>query len=91
MNNITIFGHPLPDVQDCIATVNSATTFLKADVVNLYGYIPDEPADILKTAITMLFGTYEHVWMPFGLCHIAQTFQRFIDRLAPTSHSVSRV
>jgi hypothetical protein len=36
---------------------------------------------ITKTAIIMSFGLFEYLFMPFGLCNAAQTFQRFMDRL----------
>ena len=39
-----------------------------------------EPSDVLKTAITILFGLFEFVHMPFGLCNAAQTFQQFMDQ-----------
>jgi hypothetical protein len=37
--------------------------------------------DITKTAIITPFGLFEYLFMPFGLRNVAQTFQRFMDRL----------
>jgi hypothetical protein len=39
------------------------------------------PADILKTAITMLFGLFEFLRMTFGLRNAGNTFQRRMDRI----------
>ena len=32
--------------------------------------------DIQKTDIVTLFGSFEFLVMPFGLCNVTQTFQR---------------
>ncbi len=38
------------------------------------------PADIQKTAITTLFGSFEYLRMLFGLMNAGATFQRKVDR-----------
>ncbi len=37
------------------------------------------PADIQKTAVTMPFGVFKYLRMPFGLMNSGATFQRKVD------------
>lgn len=54
------------------------TIFSKVNLQKVYHHIAIHPDDIPKTTITIPFGLFEFVTMPFGLSNAAQTFQRLI-------------
>jgi hypothetical protein len=72
--------YPLPNKLDFVGNAAWCTIFLKIDLRKSYHQIPVHPADIQKTAITTPFGSFEYLWMQFGLMNAGATFQRKVDR-----------
>ena len=82
LNAVTEPDHYLiPHLHDFAANLAGCTAFTKVDLVKAYHQVPAHPNDVPKTAITMPFGLFEYLWMPFGLRTAAQSFQRFFDQV----------
>ncbi|VDL57652.1 unnamed protein product [Hymenolepis diminuta] len=75
-------NYPLPNTQDFSSYLRNKKIFSKINLVRAYNRIPMAEADIRKTVITISFGLFKFLRMPFGLRDAAQTFQRFTDEIA---------
>ncbi len=73
-------SYPLPNMLDFAGEAAGCTIFSQIDLRKSYHQIPVHPADIQKTAITKPFGSFEYLWMPFGLMNAGATFHRKVDR-----------
>lgn len=82
LNAITIpERYPLRFITDLTQNLYSKKIFSKIDLVKAYHQVRVNEEDIPKTAIITPFGLFEFLYMPFGLCNAAQTFQRLIDQV----------
>ena len=73
--------YSIPLIADLTARLHGRKFFGKVDLIKRYHQIPVAEEDIAKTAITMPFGTFEFLRMPFGLKNAGQTFQRMMDEI----------
>lgn len=73
--------YPLPYLTDFTANLQGKIIFSKVDLQKAYHQVPIHPDDVAKTAVTTPFGLFEFLFMPFGLCNAAQTFQRLIHEV----------
>ena len=72
----------------CIPHINAVTSklhgmrfFSKVDLFKAFHQIPMNPDDVEKTAVATPFGTFEYLYMPFGLRNASATLQRHMDNL----------
>jgi hypothetical protein len=81
LNAETIKDHtPLMRQEDILESMARAAKVRgKIDLVCAYYQILMEIADIHKTAFKTLFGMYEWLVMPQGLCNAVATFQRYMN------------
>jgi hypothetical protein len=73
--------YPMPRIDDITQSFRGATVFTLLDLQKAFYQIKMAITDIPKTAITTPFGSFEFLYMPFGLRNASQTFQRCIDML----------
>ena len=71
--------YPLPRIDDSFDILGGNYYFSSLDLQAGYWQVGVNPADIEKTAFTCLYGLFEFVVMPFGLCNAPATFQRAMD------------
>lgn len=65
----------------CPLISQSRSNFTKLDLRSAVYANPVKEADILKTAVTIPFGMFEFLWMPFVLMGSSNTFQRLMDEV----------
>ncbi|GBN03848.1 hypothetical protein AVEN_78242-1 [Araneus ventricosus] len=79
LNTPTVLDRfPISHVHDFTHILFNEKNFSTIDLVRAYHKIPVAAADVPKTAMITPFGLFELLFMSFGLCNVAQTFQLFM-------------
>ncbi|GFV29751.1 hypothetical protein TNCV_1925761 [Trichonephila clavipes] len=73
--------YSIPNLTSFNENLKGKTILTKLDIQRAYHPISILPDVRHKTAIITNFGTFEFVFMPFGLCNAAQTWMRFIHEM----------
>lgn len=82
LNSVTVSDrYPIPHIHDLTNILHAKKIFSKLDIVRAYFHIPVHEKDIQKTAVTTPFGSFEFLFLNFGLKCAANTFQRFINEV----------
>lgn len=71
--------YPIPYLHDFSHRLHGNKIFSTLDLTQAYHQVPVAPEDRPKTAVITPFRLFEFNVMTFGLCNVAQTFQRLID------------
>ena len=71
----------MPHIHSVTSKLHGIKYFSKIDLFKAFHQIPMNPNDIEKTAVATPFGTFEYLYMPFGLKNASATLQRHMDNL----------
>jgi hypothetical protein len=82
LNKIKIkYNNPLPRIDDLLNWFNGAKYFSQIDLKSGYYQICIVNEDVEKTTMRNIYGSYEFMVMPFGLCNTALTFTTFMNSI----------
>ena len=80
LNKVTVRdAFPLPNMRDCIESLNGSKFFSTLDMQAAYWNIKVHKDDKHKTAFITKYGLFEHNRLPFVLCNSPATFSRVIQ------------
>lgn len=66
-------------MQDLYVSIGSGKFFTVLDLEAEYHQPKIKDSDMYKTAFITKSGTYEYIWMSFGLINASYTFQKLIN------------
>ncbi|KAJ1189087.1 hypothetical protein NDU88_005838 [Pleurodeles waltl] len=79
--NIIIDCHPLPRIQEMIASLGTSKIFSTIDLHSAYHQIALRLDSQELTSFVTPFGAYKYLRLPFGLASAASIFQKLMDSL----------
>ena len=83
LNNLTIKdAYSLPLIDEILFSIGKKVkVFTTIDLFSGFHQIPMNKEDIPKTSFATMYGNYQFLVMPFGLCNAPGTFQREMNRI----------
>ncbi|QRW26202.1 Transposon Tf2-7 polyprotein [Rhizoctonia solani] len=74
-------AYPLPLIQSLIEKLRGAKYFSTIDLKSGYNLVRIKEGDEWKTAFKTIYGLFEYLVMPFGLCNAPAAFQHFMNEI----------
>ena len=82
LNSITIKNRcSLPLINETLSQLSRAKFFTKSDVISAFNKLRIKEVDEWKAAFTCLYGLFEPIDLPFGLCNGPASFQTYISHV----------
>ncbi|GBM57241.1 Transposon Ty3-I Gag-Pol polyprotein [Araneus ventricosus] len=82
LNSVTVPDrYPITHIYNVTNILHDKKIFSKLDLVRAYFHIPDLKDHISKASVTTPFGSFEFLYLNFGLKCAANIFQRFINEV----------
>ncbi|KAG2763012.1 hypothetical protein PC129_g9101 [Phytophthora cactorum] len=81
LNTVTVKdSYPMPLIDDILDILGNAKLFSTVNIASGYWNVPMDPDSVEKTAFTSMFGLYEWLVMPFGLCNAVSAFEHRMEK-----------
>ncbi len=83
LNKIKVkYNYPLPRIDDLLDWFNGVKYFSRIDLKSRYYQICIMNENVEKTIMRTMYGSYEFMAMPFGLCNTSSTFTTLMNSIS---------